>query len=59
MDKVIRFRLNNETKLSLETEAKGLGLSVSAFIRLLIRQWDDGIRFERRRDNDNKLIKDS
>ncbi|KKM07163.1 hypothetical protein LCGC14_1736610 [marine sediment metagenome] len=48
MDAIIRFRTSEEDKKALEAEARKLGLTVSAFIRLLIRQWDDGIRFERR-----------
>ena len=47
MDKVVRFRMDAEGKEALEAEAKKLGLSVSVFIRLLIKQWTDGIKFER------------
>jgi len=47
MDEVVRFRMNAGEKEALEAEAKSLGLSVSAFIRLLIKQWTDGIKFER------------
>ena len=32
----------------LKDEAKKRGLSISAFIRLMIGNWFDGIRFERR-----------
>ena len=45
--KMIRFLLENDKAEKLEREAISLGLSVSAFLRLLIKQWDDGIRFER------------
>ena len=31
-------------------EADKLGISLSAFVRLLIRQWGDGIEFRKRRD---------
>ncbi|MBA7575064.1 hypothetical protein ES708_16881 [subsurface metagenome] len=31
-------------------EARKLNLSVSAFIRLLIKQWSNGIKFEKRED---------
>jgi len=47
MDKVVRFRMDAREKEALEAEAKKLGLSVSVFIRLLIKQWTDGIKFER------------
>jgi len=44
---VIRFRVTSEEKASIEAEAQRLGISVSAFLRLLIKQWSDGIKFER------------
>jgi len=37
-------------KAKVEAEAKKLGISVSAFIRLLIKQWSNGIKFEKRED---------
>ena len=40
MDEVVRFRMDADEKEALEAEAKKLGLSVSAFIRLLIKQWE-------------------
>ena len=46
--KMIRFLLDSDDAERLEEEARGLGLSVSAFLRLLIKQWSDGIKFERR-----------
>ncbi|MBA7634467.1 hypothetical protein ES703_42052 [subsurface metagenome] len=46
--KMIRFLVPVEDAKKLEEEATKLNLSVSAFIRLLIKQWSDGIRFERR-----------
>ncbi|GAI84774.1 unnamed protein product, partial [marine sediment metagenome] len=46
--KMIRFLVPSEDAKKLEEEAKKLNLSVSAFIRLLIKQWSNGIRFERR-----------
>ncbi len=48
--KTIRFRVPLEDARKLELEAKKLNLSVSAFIRLLIKQWSNGIKFERRED---------
>lgn len=52
--KMIRFLLNQNEASKLEKEASKLGLSVSAFIRLLIRNWSNGIRFERDKE-DEKL----
>jgi len=46
--KMIRFLVPLEDAMKLEEEAKKLNLSVSAFIRLLIKQWSNGIKFERR-----------
>jgi len=48
--KTIRFRVPVEDAKKLEEEAKKLNLSVSAFIRLLIKQWSNGIKFEKRED---------
>ena len=47
MDEVIRFRVDVEEKKLIEAEAQKAGLSVSAFIRLLVRNWSDGITFEK------------
>lgn len=43
----IIVRATKEEKAMAEKEARKVGMSVSAFIRLLIRQWSDGIKFER------------
>ena len=48
--KMIRFLVALEDARKLEEEAGKLNLSVSAFIRLLIKQWSNGIKFERRDD---------
>ena len=48
--KMIRFLVPAEDARKLEEEAGKLNLSVSAFIRLLIKQWSNGIKFERRDD---------
>ena len=45
--KMVRFLLDQEDATKLDIEAKQLGISVSAFIRLLIRNWSNGITFER------------
>uniref|UniRef100_A0A6M3XT91 Putative ribbon-helix-helix protein repressor n=1 Tax=viral metagenome TaxID=1070528 RepID=A0A6M3XT91_9ZZZZ len=47
MEETIRFRINKDDKEKIEMEAKELGISVSAFIRLLIRNWSNGIKFEK------------
>ena len=47
---MIRFLVSLEDAEKLEEEARKLGISVSAFIRLLIKQWSDGIKFEKRGD---------
>ena len=46
--KMIRFLLPVEDAKKLEEEAKKLNIAVSAFIRLLIKQWSEGIKFEKR-----------
>jgi len=46
--KMIRFLVSLEDAKKLEEEARKLGISVSAFIRLLIKQWSNGIKFEKR-----------
>ncbi len=48
--KMIRFLVPLEDAKKLELEAKKLNLSVSAFIRLLIKQWSNCIKFEKRED---------
>ncbi|MBA7471833.1 hypothetical protein ES707_07145 [subsurface metagenome] len=50
MNEVITIRMGTEDKARVEAEAKKLGISVSAFIRLLIKQWSNGIKFEKRED---------
>jgi len=50
MNEVITVRMEAEDKERAEAEARKLGISVSAFIRLLIKQWNNGIKFERRED---------
>lgn len=48
----IFIRLSEEDKCLAEEEAKKLGLSVSAFIRLLLKNWTNGITFQKDRVND-------
>lgn len=52
--KMIRFLVPLEDAIKLEQEAKKQNLSVSAFIRLLIKQWSGGIRFEKRTDKEEQ-----
>ena len=44
----ILIRLNEKDFEQVKAEAEKLNLSVAAFVRLLIKQWGDGIKFERR-----------
>lgn len=48
MEDSIRFRVTAEEKDAFEQEAKKLGISVTSFIKLLFKQWADGIRFEKK-----------
>ncbi len=50
MREVITIRMKTEDKARVEAEAKKLGISLSAFIRLLIKQWSNGIKFEKREE---------
>ena len=50
MNEIITIRIEAGDKAKVEAEARKLGLSVSAFIRLLIKQWSNGIKFEKRED---------
>jgi len=52
--KMVRFLVPLEDAKKLEQEAKRQNLSVSAFIRLLIKQWSGGIRFEKRTDEETQ-----
>lgn len=45
--RVIRFLLKPKEAERLQEEADKLGLSMSALLRLLIRNWYNGIRFEK------------
>ena len=39
LNDVLRFRIKAEEKERIETEATRLGLTVSAFIRMMFRWW--------------------
>lgn len=45
---IIIFKVTKEQKQAIKREAGRLGLNMSSFLRLLVQQWSDGIRFERR-----------
>ena len=44
----VMIRLTAGEKLTLVDEAQKLGISLSAFIRLLLRNWADGINFSKK-----------
>ena len=50
----IKFRLSSKDKQDMEKEAESIGLSVSAFIRMLFRRWvlSGGIIAEKRENHD-------
>ncbi len=48
--KLLTIKVSDEELKLWKAEARKTGLSVSAFIRLLFRQWNDGIRFEQREE---------
>lgn len=52
MESIVRFRVTAEEKEAIMVEAQRLGMSVSAFIRLLFKQWSDGIKFEREKSSE-------
>jgi len=47
----VLVRLTQEEKETLVKEAQKAGMSISAFIRLLLRNWSDGIRFEKKNNH--------
>ena len=44
----IIIRVTPDEKQSIDAEAEKIGLSTSAFLLLLARQYSDGIRFEKK-----------
>ena len=46
---VIRFVVTEEERIAIKKEADNLRITVSAFIRLLIKQFSDGITFEKKK----------
>lgn len=51
---ILRLRISKSEKETVRKEAKKLGISMSAFVRLLLRQWSDGIKFEKRVPEEGK-----
>lgn len=51
-DKMLTIPVSLEEMDMAKQEADKLGMSVSAFIRLLLKNWADGVHFEKRRGND-------
>lgn len=47
-NKAILTRLTEEEFTTVHKVANKLGMPVAAFIRLLIKQWSNGIRFEKK-----------
>ena len=47
-DKYIQIRVTEEEKALIEKEARNAGLPVSMFMLLLVKQFSDGITFERK-----------
>lgn len=52
--KAILIRMDEQEFRTAREEADKLGMTVAAFMRLLLRQWHDGIRFERERAHANR-----
>ncbi len=44
----VLVRLTQEEKDTLVKEAQKVGISISAFVRLLLRNYSNGIRFEKK-----------
>lgn len=54
-NKVIRFLVTPDEDKYIKAEARRLHLTVSAFIRLLIRQWGQNIEFHLKERTKEKL----
>ncbi len=53
-DKMLTIPVSEEEMNMAKQEADKLGMSVSAFIRLLIKNWADGVVFEKKKPNSDK-----
>lgn len=49
--KSILINLSKEDYDAAKQASDKLGISLTSFIRLLLKQWTDGIRFEKDKDN--------
>lgn len=48
----LMVRMTKEEKDTLAGEAQKLGISISAFIRLLLRNWSNGITFQKKKNGE-------
>jgi len=46
--KTLYVRVSDEEHRIVTADSKRLGVSLSGFIRLLIKNWSDGVRFEQK-----------
>lgn len=53
-DKPLLIKLTQAEHESVRSEAAKLGISMADFIRLLFRQWVDGITFQQKDNNNGK-----
>lgn len=51
-EKMVYFRISEELDALIETEAKRFGIPKSGFLNLLVQNYFDDIRFERRREEE-------
>lgn len=47
-DKMLQIPVSDEEKTIAEQEANKLGMPVSSFFRLLLKNWIDGVVFEKK-----------
>jgi len=52
--KQLFLNLSEQDYKTIQDESEKLGLSMVAFIRLLVRQWSDGITFSKDKNNNHK-----
>ena len=54
--KSILLKLTEEDQKAVKAEAEKLGMTTVSFLRLLIKQYFDGIKFERRDKDANRSV---
>lgn len=54
---VVNFDIDDEVYNNAKDEAKRLGMPLSAFIRLLLKDYFDGVRFERKQQSAEKEVR--